>query len=184
MGTPPPSDFSFMKTGDDVVETTDDLDRDGDDILREANALMLVFAEEAARTAAKYVLSCGRTEVTDLDMKKGLMYQARMFRQEVSDLNTRMQEVGEALDEWMNEDHDGDERSGEENVEDGGEDGEEYGEAEADDEDEGEEYEDDEEFEADPQFVLRVDAIAKSWDKFQPSDPIMKIVKNAIDNTR
>ena len=50
--------------------------------------LLKVFSEEAVKTASDYVIAQGgeAREVGEEDMKKALMYQARMFFQSVEDL--------------------------------------------------------------------------------------------------
>jgi len=198
--------------------------------------LLKVFSEEAVKTAGECALAQGRAHVCHEDMRKALKYQARMFFQQVQDVQGR---VDQAARELMENAADSDQ---EDDCESDGEseDGEEAGgaasdsdesagetEAEAEAGAEAEAHDDDEtdsvftsyssssastvdasrlassvvaaalapeaapaEASGDEAELMRcratarrVDAIVASWDHYEPTDPVLAMIKNAIDAT-
>ena len=166
-----------MKTGFGL--DTDSDDEDQQHFIATTMGLMQVFSEEALKTAAQYVIGSGRKNVTDDDILKGLKFQARMFFQRVEDLEGRVEEAAKEL--WENvsscdSDSDSDEYdSDSESMESDNSD-------ESDDSDSDMEI-DKEEEEQCKRIVPQVDAIVKSWDKYEPTDPVLIFIKNAIDKT-
>lgn len=161
-----PNDIQ-MKTGFSM-NTSDDEDEAKGRFIATTMGLMQVFSEEALKTAAHYVIGSGRTDVTDEDILKALKFQARMFFQRVDDLEGRVEEATQEILESLDseEEDESDEESDEE-----------Y-ESDSDDM----EIDDDEKKEC-TRIVYQVDSIVKSWDKYNPDDPILQFIKRAIDKT-
>ena len=159
-----------MKTGYGLE--TDSDDENQQHFIATTMGLMQVFSEEALKTAAQYVIGKGRNNVTDDDVLKALKFQARMFFQRVEDLEGRVEEAAREL--WQ------DESSDEEYS-----DSEEYDseESESDDTDSSDMDLDKDEEEQCKRIVPQVDAIVTSWDKYEPTDPVLIFIKNAIDKT-
>lgn len=159
-----------MKTGYGL--DTDSDDEDQQNFIATTMGLMQVFSEEALKTAAQYVIGKGRNNVTDDDVLKALKFQARMFFQRVEDLEGRVEEAAREL--WQDESSDEDYSDSEEY------DGEE---SESGDTDSSDMDLDKDEEEQCKRIVPQVDAIVKSWDKYEPTDPVLIFIKNAIDKT-
>ncbi len=143
-------------------------DDETDEFLAKTMGLISVFSQEALETAAMYAIGNGKKEVTDDDMSKALKFQARMFFQRVEDLEGR---VAEATEEFLNAETD--DESGEESEEES-----EY-ESESEESLSGEELE---KHNLDcKRIVPQVNAIVKSWNNYNPTDPVLIFIKNAID---
>jgi hypothetical protein len=147
--------MDFLKTGFNLVETNEMvLDQKTLDMI---SSLMTLFIEDVTRTACIYVMTNKRKEITARDMKKSLMYQAQNFFNQDDTLESRylmmMQELAEEEEEGEEE---------EESEEDGEE-----------------EYEGNEE--PDPELVSKVDQSELKWNEWNPTDPILGIVKRSID---
>ncbi len=143
-------------------------DDENDEFLAKTMGLISVFSQEALETAAMYAIGNGKKEVTDDDMSKALKFQARMFFQRVEDLEGR---VAEATEEFLNAETD--DESGEESEEES-----EY-ESESEESLSGEELE---KHNLDcKRIVPQVNAIVKSWNNYNPTDPVLIFIKNAID---
>ena len=202
--------------------------------------LLRVFSEEAVKVAGEYALAQGRSKVSNEDMQKALKYQARMFFQQVENLDGRVHEAArevlaraeeEEEEEEESEEEDEDEEEGEEANDEGEEvddetkesgDKEQAVAAASDEEEPAAEDDDDatsstsnskstvstasaaslassvvasvvatqaEAVRGDAELAhcrataRRVDAIVASWDRFQPDDPVLVMIKNAIDAT-
>ena len=180
--------------------------------IRTSMGLLRVFSEEAIKTAGEYSLACGRTHVANDDMQKALKYQARMFFQQVEDVDGRVDEAAReylaGAEEESEEEEEGEEESGE---------AEEEEEAEEDDETNSvstsnsksttstvsasslassvvasalapgathaEAVCDEAELARCKASARRVDAIVASWDLYEPTDPLLIMIKKAIDAT-
>ncbi len=143
-------------------------DDETDEFLAKTMGLISVFSQEALETAAMYAIGNGKKEVTDDDMSKALKFQARMFFQRVEDLEGR---VAEATEEFLNAETD--DESGEESEEES-----EY-ESESEESLSGEELE---KHNLDcKRIVPQVNAIVNSWNNYNPTDPVLIFIKNAID---
>ena len=204
--------------------------------------LLKVFSEEAVKTAGEYALAQGRANVCHDDMRKALKYQARMFFQQVEDVDGRVDQAARELMAGQEDDHDSDgtdsvwdgnesaeeEEEEDENVEAVAEDGnDDDGEEDDDEEDDEEAHDDDETHSVSTSYstssastvdasklassvvaaalapdavpseapgdeaelmrcranARRVDAIVASWDRYVPTDPVLVMIKNAIDAT-
>ena len=188
--------------------------------IRTSMGLLRVFSEEAIKTAGEYSLACGRTHVANDDMQKALKYQARMFFQQVEDVDGRVDEAAReylaGAEEESEEEEEGEEESGEAEEEESGE-AEEEEEAEEDDETNSvstsnsksttstvsasslassvvasalapgathaEAVCDEAELARCKASARRVDAIVASWDLYEPTDPLLIMIKKAIDAT-
>ncbi len=140
-------------------------DDETDEFLAKTMGLISVFSQEALETAAMYAIGNGKKEVTDDDMSKALKFQARMFFQRVEDLEGR---VAEATEEFLNAETD--DESGEESEEES-----EY-ESESEESLSGEELE---KHNLDcKRIVPQVNAIVKSWNNYNPTDPVLIFIKN------
>ena len=163
-------DPSSLRIRSCLVGDIDDNERD--EFLAKTMGLISVFSQEALETAAMYAIGNGKKEVTDDDMTKALKFQARMFFQRVEDLEGR---VAEATEEFLNAETDDESDESEEETDD------EY-EEESDSETEslsGEEL-DKHNLEC-KRIVPQVNAIVKSWDNYNPTDPVLIFIKNAIN---
>ncbi|AEO97822.1 hypothetical protein EhV011 [Emiliania huxleyi virus 86] len=178
-----------MDPKDIKLKTGYGLDIDSDDeeqqhFIATTMGLMQVFSEEALKTAAEYVIGSGRKNVTDDDILKGLKFQARMFFQRVDDLEGRVEDAAKEL--WENvcsDDSDAGSQSDEYDS-----DSESMQSDDADGSDSSDSSDSDMEFDADEEeqckrIVPQVNAIVKSWDKYEPTDPVLIFIKNAIDKT-
>lgn len=175
-----PNDIQ-MKTGFSM-NTSDDEDEAKGRFIATTMGLMQVFSEEALKTAAHYVIGSGRTDVTDEDILKALKFQARMFFQRVDDLEGRVEEATQEILESLDPEEEAtretlESLNSEEDDESDEESDEEY-ESDSDDM----EIDDDEKKEC-TRIVYQVDSIVKSWDKYNPDDPILQFIKSAIDKT-
>ncbi|AET42640.1 hypothetical protein EXVG_00291 [Emiliania huxleyi virus 202] len=159
-----------MKTGYGLE--TDSDDENQQHFIATTMGLMQVFSEEALKTAAQYVIGKGRNNVTDDDVLKALKFQARMFFQRVEDLEGRVEEAAREL--WQ------DESSDEESSDSGEYDNEE---SESDDSESSNMDICKDEEEQFKRIVPQVDAIVKSWDNYEPTDPVLIFIKNAINKT-
>ena len=61
------SDYSFMKTGFNLVENSKE------DFVKDATALTLNFMENAIRSASIYIKHAKRQDITTEDIKRSLM---------------------------------------------------------------------------------------------------------------
>jgi len=192
--------------------------------------LLRVFSAEAVKTAGKYAIAHCRKSVSTEDMKKALKYQARMFFQQVEDLDGRVEEAARDyvadVDEDGGENSDGTDSDGDGENDEEGEEEEPSDEAGADAEQEpaaeddetssvstsnststrstisassltssaitaalapsvtaGEAVEDEVEVDRCHALARRVDAIVESWSRYEPDDPVLRMIKNAIDAT-
>ena len=67
------TDFAFMKTGFDNMEM------DEEEMKKNIISIMLHFMENAAKSAAIYVEHAGRKYITTEDIKRGLMLESFLF---------------------------------------------------------------------------------------------------------
>ena len=79
--------YGFMRSGlqGDVDDDTFQLD-----IMQKTSAIMKVLLEESVTTAARVVKVCGRSTITDDDLKVALMYEAHHLDK---DIDTRFVEA-------------------------------------------------------------------------------------------
>lgn len=162
------SDFNFMRSGIDMLETNhDDMSKD---FMRKVVSIMTVLCEESLKTAAQFAECCGRETITSSDTMMALKYESRVFWDK---------DIDQRFMEHMNEErmhtYDTDEEDGED--EDDGEEGDEDGE-----EDEGE-YFHTTYVQGDEVFHQAVVKICEEWHEWQPTDPVKKLLKDAIEKT-
>ena len=68
--------FAFLKTGFGGTESNSTSDDAYNTFVTGAQNILLLFAEDAVRTAGRYVQATGRRNVTKRDMKMALQYEA------------------------------------------------------------------------------------------------------------
>ena len=144
----------------------------GDEYVETVIALLRVFGRDAIRVSGRYACARGSRSVTGEMMRCSLKYCARTFFDR-TDLD--LEEVVRTERETMRTEEDTDE-----------EDSSSYDGDEDDEEDEDDEKKDDEETvadESDVQLARNVDLVVEHWDKWHPEDPVLVLVKRAIDNT-
>jgi len=181
-----------------------------DNFVATSMGLLSVFSEESARTAGKYAIGCGRSEVTDEDMCKALMYEARTFFNNTMNLEERVALATAGFRKAIAKIEDEEDEGG------GGGSGNESGSASEDSEDgDDDEVGDDSELESDDdnsegvdvdgqdgghedeggyanntspaaceQVVRAVDIVVARWETFHPEDRVQAFIKDAIDKTR
>ena len=157
---------------------TDNAGKDAQEgFLKKSFGLLQVFTEKALETAGKYAIACGRRRVYDEDVQKSLKYECRTFFNNVENLDEKVAEAVKNLEESSDEE--------EEEYESGEESGEEEESEEESEESEGGEEEsvDEEEKTRFQPLKHNIDAISINWEKFKPTDPVLVMIKNAIDNT-
>ena len=161
------------------------------DLINTVTALLRVFMKDAIEVAGRYTIAHKRRRVTGRDMRGALMYCARTFFDQKSDveLDTLVTQEKLEMDEEESE-----EESEEEGEEDGEDEDEGEGEGEGEDE-EGEEEDDEEEddeedeeegedpTEADICLARNVDDVVMRWPLWQPEDPVHQLIKRSIDQT-
>ena len=137
-------------------------------VLATVAALMRIFCKESLKVSSRYAHAKGRGLVTAADMKKSLMYVARIFLQQENledKVKTELQEMEEESEE---------EESGE-------------SEGEASEESEGGGSERGGDVSpASPSTVKmarNVDTVAIAWSLWEPQDAIEQLIKRAIDQT-
>ena len=162
--------MDFLKTGFNLVDTNElNLDKGTKDMI---SALMILFIEDVTTTAIKYVITQDRKEITACDMKKCLKYQAQNFFNQDETLEQRYTTMMQELQEEESDEED----EGEEGEEYEGEEGEEY---------EGEEEESEEDDTPppppEPELVIKVDDAESQWENWNPTDPVLSIIKRSID---
>lgn len=228
-----------MRAGLGGVVAEDSSPEVAQNFIRTSMGLLRVFSEEAVKTAGEYAVAHERVAVSNEDMSKALKYQARMFFQQVAELDGRVDEAARELLAGSDEDGGSNEESGSEDEEDSEVDSEEENVAAADEdascEAEAPSAEDDETGSVsgnsvstsnsrstvstvsasslassviagamgsasaqsdEPSDIItdaerahcrgvarRVDAIVASWAVYEPTDPILVMIKNAIDAT-
>lgn len=125
-------------------------------------ALLRVFSKDAIDVSARVAIVDERTVIQGHHMKEPLMYTARTFFQNHSDedLAQLVSNEMEEMEEEESEEEEGEEEEGEE-----------------------EEGIADEPTDADRQLARNVQQIVKTWDKWEPTDPVHILIKKAIDDT-
>ena len=162
---------SNLRTGLDLVEEEEE--EGEEEIVTEFIALMRVFTKESIGVAARYTGAHRRTEVTGADMKKALMYCARMFFQkEASEMAEKLQiERDEMSREEEGEEEEGEEEEGE--VEEGEEEGEEE-----------ERVFQGEVADSERRFAKNVETVVECWSRWEPQDAVSVLIKRSIDKVR
>ena len=177
------SGFDFLKTGFGVGDENAAMETARQQFVTSAQNILILFAEDALRSAARYVESTGRCRVTKRDMKMGLQYEAIHFFSKPN-LEERVMAVAAEEDEEEEEDDDDEE----EDEDDGEED-----EGEGDDDDEGDDEDDDDEGEDDDEdavkalpeeernFCYEMRRVSATWHEWNPTDEAQLLCKRAID---
>ena len=166
--------MDFLRTGFDLLQTNDsELDPQTLDMI---STLMTLFLDDVIATAASYTSTKGRKTVTARDVQKALKYQAQHFFNQ----NESLEERYITMMQELHDDEEGEEEEGEEEEEEGEEEEgeEEEGEEEEEEEDMGDQEGDD----IDPVLARHVDECEETWIHWNPTDPILMLLKRSIDN--
>ena len=146
--------------------------------------LLKVFSEEAIKTASDYAVGVDRATVGEDDMKKALMYQARMFFQSVEDLDGRVEVAArQYLETQARGDDDNDEEGEEDEEEDDDESEEESEEGEEGEQAEGAEAAEEHDAAADEDETASVTSLTASTvsiPSVSPSSASSAIASSAI----
>jgi len=170
------SDYSFLKTGFSNVSNETNVDTN---TLEMIFTLLQIFQEDSLITAGKYAIGCKRNNVTAIDLKKALMYQAQNFFDQGESLEERFEKYMREREEYMDDDSDYDEDEDETPV---NEDGDEDETLVNEDGDEDETLVNEDGDEELKYLVFVVDKIYTDWDTWCPTDPIKCLIKKSIDN--
>jgi len=158
------SNFDFLRSGNDLVQDTNNPAVDKD-FLRMVMSVMTILCEEAMHTAVKYAKCCGRNSVTSKDTMYALKYESHAFWDK--DIDERFVERLQEERTHTYETTDDEDSNDDDN-----------------DEDESEEEEFTSEFvSGDRLFYDRVMKICDDWDRWQPDDPVKRLLKHSIEKT-
>ena len=145
-------DFTFMRSGfNNLVEP--------DETFENTAAVIMVFMENAVRTAGMYVSHTDRTEITPEDIKRALMLELFLMGSRDDNLEKCLA-MKENIKEWMNNN------------------------SNEDDEDDNEEH-DEEEFEESEctcAICNVMNNVYERWEGFQPSTKIEEVIYNHLTN--
>ena len=146
-------DFTFMRSGfNNLVEQ--------DETFENTAAVIMVFMENAIKTASMYVSHTHRTEITPEDIKRALMLELFLMGSRDDNLEKCLA-MKQNVKEWMNNDTD-DEESDEDNQE-----------------------HDEEEFqesECTCAICNVMNTVYHRWEQFQPSSKIEEVIYNHLTN--
>ena len=147
-------DFTFMRSGfNNLVEP--------DETFENTAAVIMVFMENAIKTAGMYVSHTNRTEITPEDIKRGLMLELFLMGSRDDNLEKCLA-MKQNVKEWMRNDSDDDE-----------------------DDDYDEEEHDEEEFEESQcscPICNVMNTVYERWEGFQPSTKIEEVIYNHLTN--
>ena len=107
------ADYSFMKSGFDNLETKDET-------LENIGSIVMVFMENAIKSADIYVKHAKRTQITPEDIKRGLMLEVFLMKQRpnmVEQCEEMKQKIQEIIEEEENDEEEviiGEEEEGDE----------------------------------------------------------------------
>ena len=148
-----------MKTGFEVVENNQN-DVVYDDFIKKSVVILTLLSEDAIGTAQRFCEACGRNIIAAEDMKYALMYEAHEFFNR-EDMETRFST------EMNLEDDSGEEEDSQETE---------------DEETQTEEEEYSIQCVQDTEFYNQVLEYVVTWKDWNPNDPVVLLIKNAIDN--
>jgi hypothetical protein len=148
------ADYSFMKSGFDNLESKDDT-------LENAGSIVMVFMENAIKSADIYVKHAKRKQITPEDIKRGLMLEV-FFMKNRPNMMEQCDEMKKKLQEIIREE----EENNEEIVID-------------EEEPDGEPFS---ESKCDCPMCGCFNTIYTRWDNFTPELPMEKILANHIGN--
>ena len=149
------ADYSFMKSGFDNLESKDET-------LENAGSIVMVFMENAIKSADIYVKHAKRKELTPEDIKRGLMLEV-FFMKNRPNMMEQCDEMKKKLQEIIREE----EENGEEIII-----------------DDDKEYQEEEFSESKCECPMCgcFNTIYARWEKFTPELPMEKILAKHIDN--
>ena len=143
-------DFTFMRSGfNNLVEP--------DETFENTAAVIMVFMENAIKTAGMYVSHTHRTEITPEDIKRGLMLELFLMGSRDDNLEKCLA-MKENVKEWMNNDSEDEE-------------------SEEEDDEEQEEFE---ESECTCAICNVMNTVYDRWEHFEPSTKIEQVIYNHL----
>ena len=146
-------DFTFMRSGfNNLVEP--------DETFENTAAVIMVFMENAIKTAGMYVSHTHRKEITPEDIKRGLMLELFLMGSRDDNLEKCLA-MKENVKEWMNNDSEDEE-------------------SEEDDEQEDEDEEEFEESECTCAICNVMNTVYDRWEHFEPSTKIEQVIYNHL----
>ena len=92
------TDYSFMKSGFDNLESKDDT-------LENIGSIVMVFMENAIKSADIYVKHAKRTQITPEDIKRGLMLEV-FFMKQRPNMVEQCEEMKQKIQEIIEEEED------------------------------------------------------------------------------
>ena len=154
------ADYSFMKSGFDNLESKDET-------LENAGSIVMVFVENAIKSADIYVKHAKRKELTPEDIKRGLMLEV-FFMKNRPNMMEQCDEMKKKLQEIIREE----EENGEEMV------------IEMEEEEHEEEHEEEEFSESKCECPMCgcFNTIYTRWEKFTPEQPLEIILAKHISS--
>ena len=96
------TDYSFMKSGFDNLESKDDT-------LENIGSIVMVFMENAIKSADIYVKHAKRTQITPEDIKRGLMLEV-FFMKQRPNMVEQCEEMKQKIQEIIEEEEDEEEK--------------------------------------------------------------------------
>ena len=160
------SDYSFMKSGSNMVRTNPELDENTEQNIM---SMLTLFTSNALINASEYIKICGRNGITKEDIKYGLIFEVFEFIKNPNLLD----DLNEVEEELLKEDTDNDE---------------DWEDVDENDniipENKLDEFSriDINNVEAkDKDFVIKYHNYYDSWDDWVPSNQLETILKDAID---
>lgn len=143
-------DFTFMRSGfNNLVEP--------DETFENTAAVIMVFMENAIKTAGMYVSHTHRKEITPEDIKRGLMLELFLMGSRDDNLEKCLA-MKENVKEWMNNDSEDEE-------------------SEEEDDEEQEEFE---ESECTCAICNVMNTVYDRWEHFEPSTKIEQVIYNHL----
>ena len=143
-------DFTFMRSGfNNLVEP--------DETFENTAAVIMVFMENAIKTAGMYVSHTHRKEITPEDIKRGLMLELFLMGSRDDNLEKCLA-MKENVKEWMNNDSEDEE-------------------SEEDDDEEQEEFE---ESKCTCAICNVMNTVYDRWEHFEPSTKIEQVIYNHL----
>jgi len=150
-----------LRTGFDITSQETSFD------MKQVQGLMMLFIEDATRTACRCAIADGSNEIDALTMRRALQYEAMNFFDR-DDLEPRFMEVMQNIDDSETSEADEDYES-------------------TDCEDESSSENDNTTMDCEPtedDLILRdkVRLAERNWASWEPTDPVQCLIKNSVDS--
>ena len=92
------TDYTFMKSGFNMLQPPDD-----DEFAKNATSVIVAYAEQAMRTAAKYISHGERNVITPEDIKRAMMLEMFLFNKRPN-LLEKAEEIRKLYEEESDDD--------------------------------------------------------------------------------